>query len=115
MNAQCRLATYGSLAPGKLHNDQLDGLEGDWRSGTIRGRLVDAGWGSSIGFPGLVLDKDGFQLPVSLFESGNLPDHWERLDAFEGDGYQRVIADVEVDGETVLACVYILARMPKPI
>ncbi len=111
LRAEHRLATYGSLSPGKLHNDQLDGIDGYWRSGLIRGRLVDAGPGSPIGFPGLVLDAEAFGIPVSLFESRELPAHWSRLDAFEGRDYRRVVATVDADGELLNAFVYVLAEL----
>ena len=115
MTVEHRLATYGSLAPGKLNNDQLDGLEGFWRSGKIRGRLIDSGWGSTLGFPGLILDGHAYDIPVSVFESRDLPAHWERLDAFEGDWYRRVIAQVDIDGDPVDAYVYAMAKMPPPM
>ncbi|WP_035484633.1 gamma-glutamylcyclotransferase family protein [Geminicoccus roseus] len=95
-----RLATYGSLAPGRVNHHRLDGLQGRWRRGTVRGRLVEAGWGAKLGFPGLVLDPAGGEVEVHLFESADLPAHWPRLDAFEGDGYRRVVARVRLaDGE----------------
>ena len=28
--------------------DQLAGLKGRWQKGTVRGRLVDAGWGAAL-------------------------------------------------------------------
>ena len=50
-----RLATYGSLAPGRPNHHQLDGLEGRWSKGHVDGLLVDAGWGASLGYPALFL------------------------------------------------------------
>ena len=113
MDAAHRLATYGSLAPGQTNHRQLDALRGTWRKGTVRGRLVDAGWGSSIGFPGLVLDDEDFEVPVAVLESFDLPRPWDRLDEFEGDGYRRVIAKVAVGGEQIEAYIYALAVMPR--
>ncbi|CDM56842.1 MULTISPECIES: gamma-glutamylcyclotransferase family protein [Rhizobium] len=112
MDAEHRLATYGSLAPGEVNHGQLDGLRGTWRKGTVRGRLLEAGWGAGIGFPGLVLDDEAFEVPVSVFESPDLPEHWKRLDEFEGESYQRVVAMVTVGGGVqVEAFVYALAKM----
>jgi gamma-glutamylcyclotransferase (GGCT)/AIG2-like uncharacterized protein YtfP len=113
MTVEHRLATYGSLAPGKLNNNQLDGLAGFWRSGKIFGRLVDAGWGSDLGFPGLVLDDQAYAIPVSVFESSDLPQHWQRLDTFEGEGYRRAPVSVTIDGEQVEAYVYTLAKIAR--
>ncbi|WP_086996093.1 gamma-glutamylcyclotransferase family protein [Rhizobium sullae] len=111
MDAEHLVATYGSLAPGEVNHGQLDGLRGTWRKGTVRGRLLEAGWGAGIGFPGLVLDDEAFEVPVSVFESPDFPEHWKRLDEFGGDSYQRVIATVTVGGQHVKAFVYALAKM----
>jgi gamma-glutamylcyclotransferase (GGCT)/AIG2-like uncharacterized protein YtfP len=92
--AETRLAAYGTLGPGKPNHHQLAALKGEWSRGRVRGKLLEAGWGASLGYPGLVLDRDGAELDVELFQSEDLPEHWVRLDAFEGDGYRRVIASV---------------------
>ena len=106
--AGTRLATYGTLAPGRVNNDQLADLEGYWRQGTVRGRLVEAGWGAELGYPGLILDPLGQAIDVYVFESSDLPNHWLRLDAFEGAGYRRVVAQVRtVDGD-LDASIYVI-------
>ncbi len=86
-SADTRLATYGTLAPGRVNNDRLADLKGFWRQGTVRGRLVEAGWGAELGYPGLILDPSGQVIEVYIFESSELPNHWLRLDEFEGVGY----------------------------
>ncbi len=99
-SAEMRLATYGTLAPGRVNNHQLAELKGSWLQGTVRGRLVEAGWGAKLGCPGLVLDPLGQVVEVHVFESSDLPDHWPRLDAFEGAGYRRVVTQVcTLDGD----------------
>ncbi len=104
------LATYGSLAPGRVNHRQLAGLKGNWRRGVVRGRLVEAGWGAAIGYPGLTLDPDGSTVEVHLFESSDLPDHWPRLGAFEGEGYRRVVVPVRTaDGAVIDAWIYVIA------
>lgn len=108
--AETRLATYGTLAPGRPNHHQLAALSGEWSQGRVRGRLLEAGWGASLGYPGLVLDPDGAALDVQLFRSDDLLEHWARLDAFEGDGYRRVVAPIlTADGE-VEAYIYVLAE-----
>lgn len=108
-SADTRLATYGTLAPGRVNHHRLAGLKGQWRQGTVRGRLTDAGWGAALGYPGLVLDPSGLAVEVHLFESADLPDHWPHLDAFEGTGYRRVVTQVlTADGERD-AWIYVLA------
>lgn len=101
-----RLATYGTLSPGRVNHHQLDGLRGHWRTGHITGRLVEEGSDATMGFPAFVRDPAGEPVVVHLFESTDLPGHWERLDAFEGDGYRRVVVPVETDGGTVEAWLY---------
>ncbi len=104
--AETRLAVYGSLAPGQSNHGQLAGLAGDWRSGVVRGRRFEQGWGAALGYPGLVLDPQGTEVPVQLFQSDDLAAHWSRLDAFEGEGYRRVVTRVRTDDGEVDACIY---------
>ena len=106
----CRLVTYGTLAPGRPNHHQLDGLEGRWLAGQVHGRLVDAGWGASLGYPALILDPDGPPIDVHVFESGDLPGHWSRLDQFEGPGYQRTVTTVHMPAGDVDASIYVLRR-----
>ena len=108
-----RLAVYGTLAPGRVNHHQLAGLEGTWRKGSVRGQLIEQGWGATLGFPALVLEARGPIVSVQLFESADLPAHWRRLDDFEGDGYRRAAARVScADGE-VDAWIYVAAE-PAP-
>jgi gamma-glutamylcyclotransferase (GGCT)/AIG2-like uncharacterized protein YtfP len=109
-SAHHRLATYGSLAPGRTNHHQLDGLEGYWSWGHVYGTLVDAGWGAGLGYPALVLDPDGSSIEVQVFESGDLPEHWSRLDGFEGPGYRRVATTVRTSADDVDAFIYVLAE-----
>ncbi|WP_027132756.1 gamma-glutamylcyclotransferase family protein [Geminicoccus roseus] len=106
--ADTRLATYGSLAPDRVNHHRLEGLAGRWRHGTVRGRLIDAGWGAALGHPGLVLDPGGPLVEVQLFESPDLPGHWARLDAFEGDGYRRVATLVRTEDGEAEAWIYVV-------
>lgn len=107
--ADTRLATYGSLAPGRVNDHLLANLKGHWRQGTVRGKLVEAGWGAALGFPGLVLDPLGIPIEVHLFESPDLPYHWPRLDAFEGAGYRRVVTQVTTADGELDAWIYVVA------
>ncbi len=103
-----RLATYGTLAPGRVNNNQLAGLRGHWRQGIVRGRRVEAGWGAGLGYPGLILDSPEQVVEVHLFESQELPDHWLRLDEFEGTGYRRVITQVYTEDGDLDASIYVV-------
>ncbi len=109
MDAERRLAVYGTLGPGRSNHDQLSALSGAWSSGSVRGDLYQEGWGAAQGYPGLVLNPDGEAVAVRLFLSADLPDHWSRLDAFEGEGYERVLTRVATAEGEVEAYIYVLA------
>lgn len=90
-----RLAVYGSLAPGRANCGQLAPLRGDWHSGlNVRGRLRRGAHGSAAGYPLLHCSPSGPPVPVELFVSDDLPAHWARLDAFEGECYVRLLVPV---------------------
>jgi gamma-glutamylcyclotransferase (GGCT)/AIG2-like uncharacterized protein YtfP len=110
-----RLATYGTLSPGRVNHHELSGLKGTWRRGTVRGRLADAGWAAQLGYPALILDPQGPLVDVHLFESSDLPEHWSRLDEFEGAAYRRVVTQVVTsDGVAVDAWIYVLSEDDSP-
>ena len=78
----------------------------------VAGELLHHGWGADIGFPGIVLDENGTAaVDGFLLSSEQLDDHWERLDAFEGEGYERTVAKVaRRDGSAVEAHIYALRQ-----
>jgi gamma-glutamylcyclotransferase (GGCT)/AIG2-like uncharacterized protein YtfP len=97
MSSAPRLAVYGSLAPGRENHDLLAKYHGTWSHGRVRGDLVNAGWGASGGYPGLIPRDDGPWVAVQVFESASLTDAWWELDAFEGSEYRRVLIPVYSD------------------
>jgi gamma-glutamylcyclotransferase (GGCT)/AIG2-like uncharacterized protein YtfP len=107
-----RLATYGTLAPGRPNHHQLADLRGAWQIGSVRGTLVDRGWGAALGYPALMLDDAGAEIEIHLFESADLPDHWARLDAFEGEQYRRVAVTVATTAGPREAWIYIDSGRP---
>lgn len=107
------LATYGTLGPGRPNHHQLAGLEGRWFKGIVRGKLVQAGWGADLGFPGLQLDPGGECIVVDVLASSELPRHWPHLDAFEGEGYRRVSAPIETSDGIVEAWIYVVASVQR--
>ncbi|HEY5852354.1 MAG TPA: gamma-glutamylcyclotransferase family protein [Lysobacter sp.] len=110
-----RLFVYGTLAPGRPNAHVLADVPGTWEPGTVRGTLFAQGWGAAIGYPGIVLDASGDDVPGLVFSSEQLPAHWARLDEFEGDGYQRVLARARLgDGSAVDAYVYTLSDQSLP-
>ena len=104
-----RLATYGTLGPGRSNHHHVAGIAGRWFAGPVTGRLFPQGWGAVLGYPALVLAPDGDPVVVQVLESADLPAHWARLDGFEGPGYRRVHATVRTDDGDVVASLYELA------
>lgn len=81
-----------------------------WEPATVTGTLLPEGWGAAAGYPGIVLDENGGTVAGFLFTSDRLAEHWPRLDAFEGSGYERVrTTATRADGTAVEAHVYALA------
>ncbi len=109
---EVRLAS-GTLAPGRPNHGQLNELPGRWLVGHVRGELAEAGWGATLGYPGLILDAHGPPIGVHVFESGAPAHHWDRLDAFEGSGYRRVAVDVSTGEGLLPASIYVLAEPPS--
>jgi len=107
------LATYGTLAPGRPNAHLLADLDGRWCDGVVHGHLVEDGWGAAMGYPGIVLDDAAPAVPVQVLVSADLPAHWARLDAFEGEGYRRVAVRVRTAAGPLRASIYVLAG-PDP-
>lgn len=107
-----RLFVYGTLAPGRVNEHILTPISGTWEPATVRGWLYPQGWGATLGFPALVLDEAGEIVAGQLFTSDELNAHWERLDAFEGKAYQRVVAQVTRSDQTVVDA-YLYALRPS--
>ena len=97
-----RLVVYGSLAPGEANHHVLSDIRGQWVrcfvTGTIR--IVD-------GYRALTWDPDGPSFQALLFVSAELPEHWATIDAFEGEGYRRIVIPARVDETEVMANVYV--------
>jgi gamma-glutamylcyclotransferase (GGCT)/AIG2-like uncharacterized protein YtfP len=111
MQAEHRLAVYGSLAPGRKNHWVLASMRGAWFNATVRGHLHQEGWGAAEGFPAIVLDDMGPEVPVQVFESEQFPNEWKRIDEFEGPGYRRVEVHVKTaKGEFVACNIYELNR-----
>lgn len=104
-----RLFVYGTLAPGRPNDHVLEPIDGTWKKATVRGNLRAEGWGADIGYPGIVLDEEGEEIEGHLFISENLPNHWDAIDEFEGEGYERVATQATLEDESsVDAYIYVL-------
>ena len=104
-----RLFIYGSLQPGGPNEHVLAAIGGEWEPAVIKGNLIEAGWGASMGYPGLVIDESGNDVHGHVFASSNLSAKWAYLDEFEGEEYERIVASVTLlSGEQIQAHVYVL-------
>ena len=103
------LFIYGTLAPGRPNEHVLADVEGQWQEASVRGFLREEGWGAELGFPGIDLDPEGPIVDGFLFSSQHLAEHWQRLDAFEGSAYERVVTVATLpDGSGLAAYIYAL-------
>jgi len=106
-----RLFVYGTLAPGRANYKVLEGIPGSWEAATLKGTLLQEGWGAAMGCPGIVPTENGDEVEGFVLSSGHLADHWSMLDELEGEGYERVAVKVKVNGtHEVEAYVYALNR-----
>ena len=104
-----RLFVYGTLAPGKPNHSVLEHIPGHWEAATLKGKLLDEGWGSELGCPGIVPSEEGEQVEGFVFSSEHLSEHWPMLDEYEGTGYKRVPVLIKTEsGKTIEAYVYAL-------
>lgn len=104
-----RLFIYGSLQPSGPNEHVLAAIGGEWEHAAIKGTLIEAGWGATMGYPGLVIDESGDDVHGHVFASSNLSAKWAYLDEFEGEEYERIVAYVTLlSGERVQAHVYVL-------
>ena len=50
----------------------------------------------------------GDTIDVQIFDSPDLPAHWDRLDAFEGEAYRRVVTGAQTEHGEVAVSVYVV-------
>ena len=104
-----RLFVYGTLCPGRPNEHVLTAIGGTWEEASVKGYLKQLGWGSEMGCPGIVLDDAGDEIKGFIFSSDQLEDHWDELDDFEGEEYQRVLITVQTKQQQVVeAYIYVL-------
>jgi gamma-glutamylcyclotransferase (GGCT)/AIG2-like uncharacterized protein YtfP len=106
-----RLFIYGTLGPGRPNEHIMTTIGGTWQTASIYGELQEKGWGAAMGYPGIVLNNKGQEVKGYIFTSENFDKHWQKLDAFEGEAYQRIRSEVKLeDGRLVEAFVYALSE-----
>lgn len=110
------LFVYGTLAPNRSNHYIMTPIKnGEWQPAYTFGKLLPNGWGMAFGYPAFIPnsndDESSERIDGFIFRSEDLENHWERLDAFEGDGYDRIVISVYLEnGEKVQAFVYALAQ-----
>ncbi len=82
-------------APGPAKPPPAPGAGRPVAPGAVHGRLLDGGWGASMGYPAPVLERDGPATDVQVFESSDLLAHWARLDEIDGPGYRVQVTSAE--------------------
>ena len=97
-----RLFVYGTLGPGRPNEHVLTAIGGSWLNASVTGFLRNEGWGAELGFPGIDLDKNSTQIQGFVFVSENLSEHWDTLDSFEGEAYQRVLTHVSLEDNSIV-------------
>jgi gamma-glutamylcyclotransferase (GGCT)/AIG2-like uncharacterized protein YtfP len=102
--ASQRLAVYGTLAPGEVNHHVLEPIRGCWSTCVLRGAVDRSG-----SFPVFHWDPSGEELKAHLLESPELPNHWDRLDLFEGPRYKRRIVPAHTETGIRMANVYVAA------
>ena len=104
-----RLFVYGTLVPGGPNEHVLNAIGGTWEEGSVMGYLKQQGWGSEMGYPGIVIENTGDEIKGYIFCSDQLDYHWDELDDFEGDEYRRILTKVKTKEKmAVEAYIYIL-------
>ena len=89
------LFVYGTLMPNCPNSYVLENIVGKFVPATVKGKLIDAGWSASMGYPGIRLEMGNDTIHGFLFYSDNLINHWENLDIFEGVEFSRTPVIVE--------------------
>ena len=89
------LFVYGTLMPNCPNGYILGEIVGKFVPATVKGKLIDAGWSASMGYPGISLDTGHDTIHGYLFYSSNLINHCDRLDEFEGEEFERTSITVE--------------------
>lgn len=104
-----RLFVYGTLRPGESNQHYLAAIPGKWLNASIRGIHFPQGYGATDGYPVLVPTHQGPPIPGLILEASFTQDHWQMLDDFETEAYERILSTVETEeGRQLNAFVYIL-------
>ena len=82
-------------------------MTGVWSPAYTYGYIDKCDRGEYRGYPAFTPDKNGEKITGLLFISADLPNHWARLDEFEGIHYKRVIIEAFLeDSQKELCNIY---------
>ena len=96
-----RLAVYGTLAPGERNAAVLAPVSGSWSIGVVLGSVEERN-----GYRYFSWDPGGAPVDVRVLASGELPEHWARIDRFEGPSYRRTLVPVSLDSAVTIVNIY---------
>lgn len=106
-----RLFIYGTLAPGRPNEHILKNLNGTWQEASVKGSLLDEGWGADMGNPGIILNSFGRDIKGYVFTSDELDKKWDFLDNYEGEEFERVIVEAKLNNSTYInTYIYALSQ-----
>lgn len=83
-----RLAVYGTLAPGEANDHVLAPCPGTWSLGEVHGRRAVRD------YPVFTYAHGAAPVSMQVLHSQHLPEHWSRIDEFEGPSYCRILVPV---------------------
>ncbi|MDZ7924594.1 MAG: gamma-glutamylcyclotransferase family protein [Marinagarivorans sp.] len=101
------LFVYGTLAPHQENAHFLNALDGHWQTAFVKGEHFPQGLPGTEGYPALKLGSNSANIQGLIFTSAQLESIWPVLDAFEGEGYARVLTTAYLqDGRAYPAYIY---------
>lgn len=94
--------SYGTLSPGKVNNEIISNIEGDWIKGIIKGEIVEY---SGLSF--FTWKTHEQPLEINIFHSKKLIEKWEMINEFEGSMYKRrLIPAILPDKSIIIGNIY---------
>ena len=101
------LFVYGSLAPHQENAHFLNALDGHWQTAYVKGEHHPHGLPGTEGYPALTLNPNSPNIQGLIFTSAQLESIFPTLDAFEGEGYTRVLTTAYLqDGRACPTFIY---------
>ncbi len=104
-----KLVVYGTLAPGEANQSLMSEMNGSWSSCVVNGKRGTLASGlATFSWSPYEAEHD-----LQVFESPELSEHWNRLEAFEGRGYWRRLVLAKVGAKLCVAYAFV-ARPDRP-